>query len=264
MSMPQVVLLCGGFGTRLSEETAVRPKPLVEIGDRPILCHIMNSYSHYGFREFVLALGYKGDAIKQYFLNYPYLQNDLTISTGEPRIVPATRPDVEDWTVHLVGTGLHTTTGGRLYRLRDRLSGGTFMMTYGDGVSDVNLRALLDFHYSQGKLATVTAVRPRGRFGALKLEGERVSRFQEKVPAEDSWINGGFFVFEPGLFDYLEDDQAQLESEVLDRLARDKQLAAYRHDGFWECMDTLRDKKVLEELWASGNAPWIPAAAGRG
>ncbi|AEI43601.1 glucose-1-phosphate cytidylyltransferase [Paenibacillus mucilaginosus] len=254
--MLPVVLLAGGFGTRLSEETALKPKPLVEIGGRPILCHIMEHYSRYGMKEFYVALGYKGDCIKQFFLNYPYLQSDVTVRLGEGH-VQVTESRGSDWTVHLRDTGLHTTTGGRLYRLRDRLRGGTFLMSYGDGVSSVNLRALLDYHYAQGKLATVTAVRPRGRFGTLTFEGERVTGFKEKEPAEESWINGGFFVFEPGVLDYLEDDRTELEGEVLGRLARDGQLAAYKHRGFWECMDTLRDKRYLEELWDSGSPPWV-------
>ncbi|WP_261306508.1 glucose-1-phosphate cytidylyltransferase [Paenibacillus andongensis] len=253
--LPKVVLLCGGFGTRLSEETVTTPKPLVEIGNLPIMCHIMNVYSHYGFKEFVIALGYKGEAIKQYFLNFPYLQSDFTIRLADSS-VQVTESRCKDWIVHLCDTGLRTSTGGRLHRLRDQLKSGTFMMTYGDGVSDVNLRELLDFHYSHGKLATVTAVKPRGRFGTISFDSDEVVGFKEKEPAEDSWINGGFFVFEPGVLDYLQDDQAQLEGEVLGRLARDGHMAAYKHEGFWDCMDTLRDKRYLDSLWERGDAPW--------
>lgn len=256
--MTKVVLLCGGYGTRLSEETAVTPKPLVEIGHLPIMCHIMNSYSHYGFKEFFIALGYKGAAIKQYFMNFHYLLSDLTIRMKDHQ-VQVNKSGCEDWIVHLTDTGLNTTTGGRLHRLRSQLQDDTFMVTYGDGVSDINLQELLDYHRAHGKLATVTAVKPRGRFGTIELEGNSVSVFKEKVTAEDSWINGGFFVFEPGIFDYLSGDQTELEREVLSLLARDGQLAAYRHEGFWECMDTLRDKRYLESLWEGGNAPWKPA-----
>ncbi|QWU18345.1 glucose-1-phosphate cytidylyltransferase [Paenibacillus sophorae] len=253
--MPKVVLLCGGFGTRLSEETVVKPKPLVEIGNMPIMCHIMDIYSYYGFNEFVVALGYKGEAIKQYFLHFPYYHSDLMIRMADSS-VHVTESRSKDWIVHLNDTGLHTTTGGRLYRLRDQLRDGTFMMTYGDGVSDVNLRALLDFHYSHGKLATVTAVKPRGRFGTISFESDHVIGFKEKEPSEVGWINGGYFVFEPGVLDYLQGDQSQLEGEVLGRLAQDGQLAAYKHNGFWDCMDTLRDKQYLESLWKRGEAPW--------
>lgn len=249
-----MVLLAGGFGTRLGEETLIKPKPMVEIGGSPILCHIMNMYNSYGFNEFIVALGYKAEVVKQYFLNYMYFQSDFTLRMGQSSIdVLKSRP--VDWTVHLVDTGLTSMTGGRLNRLRDRLTEGTFMMTYGDGVSDIDLRQLYDFHQSHGKLATLTLVRPRARFGTVDLVGEQVVRFKEKVET-DSWINGGFFVFEPEVLNYVSQDDQVLESDVLARLAEDGELMAYRHTGFWECMDTMRDKNYLESIWASGDAPW--------
>ncbi|WP_275983812.1 glucose-1-phosphate cytidylyltransferase [Paenibacillus hamazuiensis] len=252
--MIKVVLLAGGFGTRLGEETTVKPKPMVEIGGLPMLCHIMNIYSAHGFNEFIVALGYKAEVVKQYFLNYMYLQSDFTLHMGKSSIDVMKRRPL-DWTVHLVDTGLHSMTGGRMHRLRDRLAGGTFMMTYGDGVSDIDLKRLLDFHRSHGKLATLTLVRPRARFGTVDLAGDQVVRFKEKVETE-SWINGGFFVFEPGVLKYVSRDEEVLESDVFTRLAEDGELMAYRHKGFWECMDTMRDKIYLESLWASGEAPW--------
>ncbi|MEI7024444.1 glucose-1-phosphate cytidylyltransferase [Paenibacillus sp. y28] len=252
--MTKVVLFAGGFGTRLGEETVVKPKPMVEIGGMPMLWHIMNNYNAFGFREFIVALGYKAEVIKQYFLNYAYLQSDFSIDMSRAAI-DVTQRRALDWSVHLVDTGLHTMTGGRLRRLKDRLQEGTFMATYGDGVSDIDLKRLLDFHHSHGKLATVTIVRPRARFGTVDLEGDQVVCFKEKV-AVDSWINGGFFVFEPGVLDYANKDEDVLESHILTRLAEDGQLMAYRHAGFWECMDTMRDKQYLEQLWAAGGAPW--------
>lgn len=252
----KVVILCGGLGTRLSEETQVRPKPMVDVGDRPILSHIMQIYSRHGFNEFVLALGYKGEVIKDYFLNYHARQSDLTIQLKSGK-VEYTRPTAEDWTVTLVDTGQATQTGGRLLRLRPHVEPtGTFMLTYGDGVANINVKDLLAFHRSHGKLATVTAVRPPARFGDLRIENERVMQFEEKPQAGEGWINGGFFVFEPSVFDYLGDDSTILERSPLERLAADGQLMAYRHSSYWQSMDTLRDKHALEQLWASGNAPW--------
>lgn len=252
----KVVILCGGLGTRLSEETQVRPKPMVDVGDRPILSHIMQVYSRHGFNEFVLALGYKGEVIKDYFLNYHARQSDLTIQLKSGK-VEYTRPTAEDWTVTLVDTGQATQTGGRLLRLRPHVEPtGTFMLTYGDGVANINVKDLLAFHRSHGRLATVTAVRPPARFGDLCIENERVMQFEEKPQAGEGWINGGFFVFEPSVFDYLGDDSTILERSPLERLAADGQLMAYRHSGYWQSMDTLRDKHALEQLWASGNAPW--------
>jgi glucose-1-phosphate cytidylyltransferase len=252
--LTKVVLFAGGFGTRLGEETVVKPKPMVEIGGIPILCHIINGYNAYGFKEFIVALGYKSEVIKQYFLNYTYLQNDFSIDMSRSA-VEVTKRKKNDWNVHLIDTGLHSMTGGRLHRLRDHLRNDTFMATYGDGVSDIDLRQLLKFHKSHGKLATVTIVRPKARFGTVDLEGEQVVKFKEKLETE-SWINGGFFVFEPGVLDYVSRDEEVLERDVLTRLADHGQLMSYQHGGFWECMDTVRDKHYLENLWISDHAPW--------
>lgn len=251
----KIVILAGGFGTRLSEETIIKPKPMVEIGGRPILWHIMNIYWLYGFNEFVIALGYKGEIIKEYFLNYYNLQSELTISlkTGE---VKASKNCYRDWIVHLVDTGMNTMTGGRLHRLEDRLKGETFMLTYGDGVSNIDIQKLLEFHKSHGRIATVTAVRPAARFGGMTFNGDMVIEFKEKPQTGEGWINGGFFVFEPEVFQYLHGDDTVLEGDPLENLAKDGQLMAYKHEGFWQCMDTLRDKRLLEELWESGEAPW--------
>src|SRR5437879_440995 len=251
----QVVILAGGLGTRLAEETEVKPKPMVDIGGRPILWHIMKHYAHFGVREFYIALGYKGDVIKRYFLDYHRLNGSMTIdlSTGE---VETHDRGGEDWIVHLVDTGLHTHTGGRVKRLEPRLRGETFMVTYGDGVSDIDLQDLLRFHRSHGKLATVSAVRPPARFGGLSFNGSLVARFVEKPQIGEGWINGGFLVVEPGIFAYLKGDETSFEADTLERLAADKQLAAYQHDRFWQCMDTLRDVHLLESLWQSGKPPW--------
>lgn len=251
----KVVILAGGFGTRLAEDTERIPKPMVEIGGRPILWHIMKHYAHYGFKEFFIALGYKGEVIKRYFLDYYTLNGSMTINlaTGE---VQSHQRECEDWIVHLMDTGLHTFTGGRVKRLEPWLKDETFMVTYGDGVSDINLQDLLKFHRSHGRIATVTAVRPPARFGGLIFDGDLVARFTEKPQIGEGWINGGFLVFEPGVFDYLKGDDTSLEADALERLAADGQLAAYKHDGFWQCMDTLRDVRLLESLWQSGNPPW--------
>ena len=251
----KVAILCGGLGTRLREETEVRPKPMVEIGGRPILWHIMRGYAARGFAEFVLALGYRQEAIKRYFLDYYHLSGHLTVALGTGA-VGAHQGAREDWTVHLVDTGLGTQTGGRVKRLAHWLREGTFMLTYGDGVSDVNVADVLAFHRRHGKLATVTAVRPPARFGGLVFDGDFVAKFTEKPQSGEGWINGGFLVFEPGVFRYLDGDRCSLESDALERLSADRQLAAYRHDRFWQCMDTLRDKRYLETLWQEGRAPW--------
>jgi glucose-1-phosphate cytidylyltransferase len=256
MNDVKVVMLCGGLGTRLAEETQIRPKPMVEIGGRPILWHIMKIYERHNFNDFTLALGYKGDIIKDYFLNYHARQSDLTVNlkTGD---VDYSNPTAEDWRVSLVDTGSESMTGGRLLRLKPHLqSGGTFMMTYGDGVSDVDITALLAFHRAHGRLATVTAVRPPARFGNLRIEQDRVSHFAEKPQAGEGWINGGFFVFEPSVLDYIEDDSTILEKNPLERLAAEEQLMVFQHAGYWQSMDTLRDKQALEEIWAAGKAPW--------
>jgi glucose-1-phosphate cytidylyltransferase len=251
----KVGILAGGVGTRLVEETEVKPKPMVEIGGRPILWHIMRHYAHYGLKDFVVALGYKGEVIKKYMVDYSSLNSNLTVklNTGRVDIHGGYRPD---WTVDLVDTGMSTLTGGRIKRLQPYLGNETFMLTWGDGVSDVNLSDLLAFHKQHGKLATLTAVRPPARFGHLVFNGDQVAQFSEKPQTMEGWINGAFFVLEPGVFDYIDGDDTQWEKEPMERLAADGQLMAYRHTSFWQCMDTLRDKKLLEELWHSGKAPW--------
>jgi glucose-1-phosphate cytidylyltransferase len=250
----KVGILAGGVGSRISEETEIKPKPMVEVGGRPILWHIMKLYAHQGFNDFVIALGYKGEHIKRYMVDYCALQGDLTVSLKDGG-VRTTNGQPEDWTIALIDTGPDTATGGRIKRLAPYLSDGTFMLTWGDGVSDIDLRHLLDFHRSHGKLATLTAVRPPARFGHLELDGNVVSEFSEKPQVGEGWINGAFFVLEPDVFEYIDGDATQWEREPLERLARDGQLMAYKHESFWQCMDTLRDKKLLEELWQNG-APW--------
>ncbi len=254
---PQVVILCGGLGTRLSEETQLRPKPMVEIGGRPILWHIMKIYEQHGLKNFTLALGYKAEFIKDYFLHYHARLSDLTVGL-KAGTVEYRNPTAEDWQVSLIDTGRDTMTGGRLLRLRPHLiDKGTFCMTYGDGVSNVDIGALLAFHRKHGKLATVTAVHPPARFGELQIAAGQVTNFMEKPQTGQGWINGGFFVFEPGVFDYLGDDTTILEKSPLERLAADGQLMAYEHHGYWQSMDTLRDRNILEEQWASGTPPWM-------
>jgi glucose-1-phosphate cytidylyltransferase len=251
----RVLILAGGVGSRLSEETASRPKPMVEIGGKPILWHIMMHYSHYGFREFGLALGYRGHMIKEYFYDMCSLHGDITIKTAAAKVTRNTN-HIPDWIVDLVETGEHTNTGGRIKRLAHLINNKTFMLTWGDGVSDVNLKQLLDFHKSHGKLATVTAVRPTARFGHLQFEGDRVCEFSEKPQTAEGWINGAYFVLEPEVMDYIDDDDTQWEKGPMERLARDGQLMAFKHTSFWSCMDTLRDKVRLNEQWESGRAPW--------
>jgi glucose-1-phosphate cytidylyltransferase len=251
----KVVILAGGLGTRLAEETEVRPKPLVEIGSRPILWHIMKHYAHFGFREFFMALGYRGEMIKRFIVDYQNLNGTLTVDLAAGQLSRGERAH-DDWIVHLIDTGETVNTGGRVRRLEQWLRDGTFMLTYGDGVANVDLGALLQFHRAKGRIATVTAVRPPARFGGLAFEGDLVAEFTEKSQVGEGWINGGFFVFEPRLFDYLSGDATSLESDALHRLAADGQLAAFRHEGFWQCMDTLRDKRQLESLWQHGRAPW--------
>ena len=252
-----VVILAGGLGTRLSEETVVRPKPMVEIGGIPILVHIMRRYARYGHNEFTIALGYKGEVIKQYFLDYRLMRSDVCVQLRSGVVDYAEANRVDDWTVHLVDTGIRSMTGGRIHVLEPRLRAkGAFMATYGDGVADVDVDALVAFHRSHGKLATITAVRPPARFGTMTFDGDRVVTFAEKPQTGEGWINGGFFVFEPGVFDYIADESTVLEREPLEQLAADGQLMAYRHYGFWHPMDTIRDRDYLNERWAAGDAPW--------
>jgi glucose-1-phosphate cytidylyltransferase len=251
----KVVILAGGLGTRLAEETEIRPKPMVEIGERPILWHIMKHYSVYGFKEFIIALGYKGDVIKRFFLEHASLRGNFTIDMKTGKAIA--RDDAnEDWCVHLVETGLESSTGGRIGRVREYIGNERFMMTYGDGVSNVDLNALLSIHESNRRLVTLTAVRPPARFGGLNLDGNLVKSFIEKSQVGEGWINGGFMVMEPKIFDYIQTDATNLEAEVLEELATEGQLAAYCHEDFWQCMDTLRDKKLLESFWQQGKAPW--------
>lgn len=251
----KVVILAGGKGTRLSEETAARPKPMVEIGGKPILWHLMHLYAAHGHKDFLIACGYKGDLIKEYFHNFSLHQSDFIIDLATDRR-EVVNPGGLDWRIGVIDTGQETMTGGRILRLRQWLSSGAFMATYGDGLGDVDIGALVAFHRSHGKLATVTAVHPPARFGGLVLAGARVQRFSEKPQTEADWINGGFFVFEPKVLEYLKDDSSVLERDPLERLAEDGQLMAYCHNGFWQPMDTLREKQLLEQLWAEGQAPW--------
>lgn len=251
----KVVILAGGFGTRLAEETDRIPKPMVEIGGYPILWHILKHYAYYGFKEFLIALGYKGEVIKRYFLDYYALRGSFRINLRTGEVLPYGK-DCEDWLIHLIDTGLHTLTGGRIKRMQSYVGKGTFMATYGDGLSNVDLKKLLSFHREQGRIATITAVRPPARFGGIVFEGDRVSEFTEKPLIGEGWINGGFMVFEPAVFDYISGDDTSLEGHVLERLATEGQLAAYKHEGFWQCMDTLRDVRLLESLWQSGKPPW--------
>lgn len=251
----KTVILAGGLGTRLSEETTLRPKPMVEIGGKPILWHIMNTYAAHGFSEFVVALGYKGEFVKDYFLNFYSINNDLSVDlkSGKVAVHDGRQPA---WNVHLVDTGVNTETGGRISRLRNWLGNEPFMLTYGDGVADIDVKKLVEFHRAHGKLATVTAVRPPSRFGGIRFDGDRVIEFMEKPQTGEGWINGGFFVLEPGAIDYVTREDLIWEREPLENLARAGELMAYKHEGFWQPMDTLREKKLLETLWESGEAPW--------
>ncbi len=255
MDNPKIVILAGGFGTRIEEETSAKPKPMIEIGGRPILWHIMKIYSHYGFNEFIICLGYKGYIIKEFFQNYFIHQSDVTIDMKNNK-VEIHKNYCEDWKVSLIDTGLNTMTGGRIKRIQKYVKD-TFMLTYGDGVGNINIKELLEYHKKSGNYATVTAVQPFGRFGSISLEKESmVSGFQEKPKGDNAWINGGFFVLEPAIFNYIDADDTTWEREPLENLAKDSQLVAYKHYGFWMCLDTLRDKKELEAIWNSGNPPW--------
>ncbi len=251
----KVAILAGGYGSRLAEETEIKPKPMVEIGGHPMLWHIMRYYYSYGYKDFAIALGYKGEIIKRYFMDYYTLNGDMTVDfrTGS---VKSQNGKHLDWTIEMIDTGQQTQTGGRIKRLAQAVGNETFMLTWGDGVSDVDLDKLLAFHRAHGKLATLTAVRPPARYGYMNFNGDQVVEFMEKAQLMEGWINGAFFVLEPGIFDYIDGDDTVWEHEPLERLAHDGQLMAYRHDSFWQCMDTLREKHILESIWQSGHAPW--------
>ncbi|MEH7108870.1 glucose-1-phosphate cytidylyltransferase [Bacillus sp. JJ1764] len=254
----KVVILAGGFGTRISEETHLIPKPMIEIGDKPILWHIMKLYSSYGFNEFIICLGYKSHVIKEYFSNYTLNHSDVTFDFQNANSCTIHQNFTEPWKVTLVYTGLNTLTGGRIKRVQNYIGNNPFMLTYGDGVGDIDIKELVKFHRSHGKLATVTATQPKGRFGALSLSSDqRVDNFQEKLKGDGGWINAGFFVLQPEVFQYLNNgDQTTFEKEPLEKLAKDGQLMAFKHTGFWQPMDTLKDKKYLQEMWDSNKAPW--------
>jgi glucose-1-phosphate cytidylyltransferase len=256
MPMMKVVILAGGLGSRLAEETEARPKPMVEIGDRPILWHIMKHYAAAGFSEFVIALGYKGEEIKRFFIDYLSLAGDLTVRMGTG-VVERQAREHDAWTVHLVDTGTDTGTGGRVARLASWIGDEPFMLTYGDGVSNVDLQALLDFHQAAGKLATVTAVRPPARFGGLTFGPDRAVLFAEKPQVGEGWINGGFMVLEPSVIGRIAGDRTSLEADVLEQLSREQELVGFTHEGFWKPMDTLRDVRYLRSMWAAGGAPWV-------
>lgn len=252
----KVVILAGGLGTRISEETEIKPKPMIEIGGMPILWHIMKIYSSYGFNEFIICVGYKGYIIKEYFINYFLHLSDITVDLANGQ-VDIHKHKSENFKVTLIDTGINTQTGGRIKRVKDYINNTTFMMTYGDGVSDININELLKFHKFKKKLATVTAVRPPGRFGSIKLSKDDVVRsFEEKPAGDNSWINGGFFVLEPKVLDYIKGDETYWERDPLGNLTKDRELLAYKHTGFWKPMDTIGDKRELERLWNSGKAPW--------
>lgn len=252
----KTVILSGGFGTRLGEETSLKPKPMVEIGHKPILWHIMNIYAAQGFKDFVLALGYKGEMIKDYFLRFYSLNNNLSIdlSNGNTSVHDGSKPT--DWKIDLIDTGLNTMTGGRVKRIKDYVGDKTFMLTYGDGVSDIDIKKVVEFHKSHGKMVTVTAVRPTARFGELHISENQVKKFDEKPQAAEGWINGGFFVLEPEIFEFIDGDTSIWERAPLETMASRGEVMAYQHEGFWQCMDTLREKNMLEDLWNSDKAPW--------
>lgn len=252
----KVAILAGGRGSRLAEETHIKPKPMVEIGGRPILWHIMMHYAHYGFQDFLIALGYKGEVIKKYMVDYCALNSNLTVNLRSGDVTQHAGGYKPDWNVSLIDTGIPTMTGGRIKRLQPYIGDETFMLTWGDGVSDVNLHKLLAFHRAHGRLATMTIVRPPARYGHLELDNSTVTRFSEKPQTAEGWINGAFFVLEPGIFDCIAGDETQWEKEPLEQLARAGELMAYKHTSFWQCMDTLRERHILETMWQSGRAPW--------
>ena len=251
----KVLILAGGFGTRLSEETVIKPKPMVEIGEMPILWHIMKYYTAFSFNEFVLALGYKAEIIKTYFLNYSQISGDMYLDLKKQNI---SKPKVflEDWKIHLIETGLNTMTGGRIKRLKNIIGNQRFLLTYGDGLSNIDLNKLISFHKSQKSIVTISAVRPPARFGGIEFEGDKIKSFVEKNQIQEGWINGGFMVVEPEIFDFLKSDDDILEVDVLEKVAKEKKLSAYKHHGFWQCMDALRDKHLLESLWKEKKADW--------
>lgn len=252
----KVIILAGGRGTRLAEETSARPKPMVEIGGKPIIWHIMSIYASYGYKDFLVACGYKGEMIKEYFHDFHVRNSDYVIDLRDGSRTVVGSHGI-DWRIGVIDTGVETMTGGRLRRLKKWIGSEPFLVTYGDGLGNIDIHGLVDFHQAHGRLATITAVRPPARFGALTLDGDVVCEFAEKPQAGEGWINGGFFVFEPEVFDYISGDETSLEREPLEGLSRDRQLVAFRHPGFWQPMDTLRDKQILESLWAGGNAPWM-------
>lgn len=252
----KVVILAGGFGTRISEESHLKPKPMIEIGSMPILWHIMKQYSHFGYDDFIICAGYKQDVIKEWFANYFIHTSDITFDFSEGNTVKVLNKHSEPWKVTVVDTGLYTMTGGRLRRVKEYIGDETFFMTYGDGVSDVDIQATLEFHKLHKGLATITAIQPEGRFGYIDLKGEKVASFREKSEHDTGWINAGFMVLEPKVLDYVQDDTIMFEREPMERIASEGQMACYKHTGFWQCMDTLRDKEKLEKLWNSGKAPW--------
>lgn len=251
----KVVILAGGFGTRLSEATEIKPKPMVEIGGLPILYHIMKIYSHHGFNEFIVLLGYKGYVIKEYFANYFLHQSNVTIDLKTNNLQVHNNTS-EDWKVTLLETGLNTMTGGRIKRAKDYIGNEPFLCTYGDGVGNINIKELVEFHKTQNKLMTLTAIQPEGRYGAVKLAGDDVEAFNEKPKSDDIWVNGGFFVCQPEVLDYIDGDHQMFEREPMEKIAQSNQMSAYRHSGFWHAMDTLRDNKKLNDIWNEGNAPW--------
>lgn len=253
----KVAILAGGFGTRISEETEIKPKPMVTIGQKPILWHIMKIYAHFGFSDFVIALGYKGAIIKKFMIDYYSMSSNLTVNLADGSVShDSHNGETLDWKVQMVDTGLNTMTGGRIKRLQPVLGDETFMLTWGDGLADINIPELIEFHRSHGKLATMTAVRPTARYGHIEIDHNQIMEFSEKPQTKAGWINGAFFVLEPGIFDYIKGDDTQWEAEPLENLAKDGELMAYKHSSFWQCMDTLREKYILEKYWSSGEAPW--------
>ena len=252
----KVVILAGGLGTRISEESHLKPKPMIEIGEMPILWHIMKQYSRFGFNDFIICAGYKQSAIKEWFANYFIHTSDITFDFSKGNEILVHNQHSEPWKVTIVDTGLNTMTGGRIKRVREYIGNETFFLTYGDGVSNVDIQKTLDYHKSHGKLATITAIQPEGRFGYIDLDGEQVLSFREKSERDTGWRNAGFMVLEPEVIDYIASDKTVFEREPMENIAKDNQMVCYKHAGFWQCMDTLRDKEKLEQLWASGNAPW--------